>query len=112
MTKGSIVLNGAPTRRWVRIFDQWFNSPYIALVIHCKDSQQCRNVQKSSVGYRYRTGNKFWSHMDGNDIYLIRPDAVKKYAVAAEIGDNGMIQFCVQESLDAERDLYNRGMID
>lgn len=112
MTKGTFVVPVKPTRKWVTLFDEWYRSPYIALLVHCADIRQCRAVQKSAVAYRVRRERTFWTHMDGADLYLIRSDAIKKYAVETLVENDGLIRFCVQESMDAERELYNRGMID
>lgn len=93
MTKGYVHLKPHPYHRWVNVFKAWINSGHIAVVIHCESHQQCRNVQKSAVSFKARYKEKFWTHQDGSDLYLIREDAIKHTAMEVKQNKDGVIYF-------------------
>ena len=93
MIKGSIVLKPARCKKWVTIFRTWINSGHIAIVIHCKDRTQAKRVLASASTFKRNEGAEFWSHLEGNDIYLLRPDAIKNMAMEVEQRSDGMIYF-------------------
>lgn len=91
--KGSCILKQPSSSRWVNLFNAWLKSGHVAVVIHCEDNQMIRNVQRSATNYKNRYGEKFWTHTDGNDLYLIRSDAMKRSAVEVKYEKNGVIYF-------------------
>ena len=93
MIKGSVVLKPSSYGRWVRIFKEWISSGYAAIVIHCLNRDQLRAVQKSAANFRTRTGSTFWTHADGTDLYLIRPDPIKEIAMEVEDRKDGTVYF-------------------
>lgn len=93
MIKGAAMLKSVRRRRWVDIFRAWFESGHAVIVIHCKDDQQVRNVQKSATQFKYRYHVTFWTHTHGTDLYLLNPDAIKKSAMEVRQNDEGVIYF-------------------
>ena len=93
MIKGSVVLKPTSYGRWVRIFREWIASGYASMVIHCKDWNEVRSVQKSATGFKYRNDVQFWTHTDGTDLYLINPNAVKTIAMEVEEREDGVVYF-------------------
>lgn len=98
MIKGSMILRQYPYGKWVGAFKTWLKSDRAALIIHCKTSAQVRYVQKSAIGFRDRTGEKFWTHAYGNDIYCIHPNRVLKNALEVSYDDQGVIYYYDSES--------------
>ena len=93
MIKGAAMLKSTKCRRWVDIFRAWIDSGHAVIVIHCKDNQQVRNVQKSATQYRYRYHVTFWTHTHGTDLYVLNPEAIKKSAVEVRQNEKGVIYF-------------------
>lgn len=93
MIKGSAVIKPASYGRWVRVFKAWIASGHVSCVIHCDSYEQTRYVQKSAAGFKRRNNEVFWTHTDGNDLYLIRPDPIKQIAMEVEQRKDGVIYF-------------------
>lgn len=91
--KGSCVLKQPSSFRWVNLFNAWMKSGHVAAVIHCDDYQMIRNVRRSAANYKQRYGKRFWICVDGNDLYLIRDEPMKKCAVEIKYEKNGVIYF-------------------
>lgn len=91
--KGSVVLKPASRWRWVNVFRAWLESGHVAVVIHCDSPQQVRNVQKSATNFRSKNQESFWTHTEGTDLYLIRPEAIKRTAMEVRQEKNGVIYF-------------------
>ena len=93
MIKGSVMLRQRPQRKWTDIFRTWISSGHIAIVIHCADHKELRAVQKSVSTFKGKNKLIFWTHSVGNDLYLVRPDPIKKIAMEVKRSPNGTIYF-------------------
>lgn len=93
MIKGSVMLKSVNNRKWVDIFDAWFDSGHAVIVVHCDSWQEVRNAQKSAANYKIRRNVKFWTHTYGNDLYLLNPEAIKETAMEVSRNEKGVIYF-------------------
>ena len=93
MIKGSILLKTPSFGRWINIFESWLKSGHIAMVVHCTDRRQLNSIRTSAANYRKKKQRIFWTKSDGNDLYFIREDSIKKSAVEVQQDANGVIYF-------------------
>ena len=89
--KGIVLLKNHAYGRWIHIFETWYESEFLALVIHCDSKEQLKTVSRSAMNWRSRNGNPFWIHTaDHRTLCLVKSEAIKQVAMEVVSNEKGV----------------------